>query len=84
MEKFKFFCSKKIIILLSIYVFFAVNAEAQKAKQPNILFIQCDQFRYDCQGKMNDMVKTPNIDKLTTEGMLTHQFLLVAPPDKLF
>jgi arylsulfatase A-like enzyme len=69
MEKFIVFCGKKIIILLSICAFFAVNADAQKAKQPNILFIQCDQFRYDCQGKMNDMVKTPNIDKLTNEGM---------------
>lgn len=38
--------------------------------QPNILFIQSDQHRYDCVG-VNDptRVKTPNLDRLAAEGM---------------
>jgi len=37
--------------------------------KPNILFIICDQFRYDCQGSTNTIVKTPNLNKLVSEGM---------------
>jgi arylsulfatase A-like enzyme len=55
-------------LMLLFNVFFN-SVKAQNTKSPNILFIQCDQFRYDCQGKTNPMVKTPNIDKLTSEGM---------------
>lgn len=38
-------------------------------EKPNILFIECDQFRYDCQGVTNPIVKTPNLDRLAAEGM---------------
>lgn len=40
-----------------------------KPGKPNILYIGTDQFRYDCQGKVNSVVKTPNLDKLSAEGM---------------
>ncbi len=39
-------------------------------RKPNILMIVPDQQRYDCIGYSNDYpVKTPNIDKLASEGM---------------
>lgn len=39
-------------------------------KKPNILFIFSDQHRYDCIGYSKDYpVKTPNIDRLASEGM---------------
>ena len=56
-------------LFLSLIVVFSNRVKAQNTRKPNILFIQCDQFRYDCQGKTNAIVKTPNIDRLTSEGM---------------
>ena len=55
-----------LAILLNL---FFNGLQAQSTKKQNILYIQCDQFRYDSQGKTNPMVKTPNIDRLTAEGM---------------
>ncbi|GAA4299742.1 sulfatase-like hydrolase/transferase [Compostibacter hankyongensis] len=41
----------------------------ERPDRPNILFIICDQFRYDCQGITNPVVKTPNLNRLTSQGM---------------
>lgn len=39
-------------------------------QKPNILFIMCDQLRYDCLGHIGKYpVKTPNVDKLALSGM---------------
>lgn len=43
----------------------AVNEEPAR---PNVLFIQCDQFRYDCQGITKKLVLTPNLDELVKVG----------------
>lgn len=41
--------------------------------KPNILFISCDQQRWDCLGFNHQYpVKTPNIDRLAAEGMRFH------------
>lgn len=40
-------------------------------RKPNILFIFCDQFRWDCLGVMgHPTVETPNLDALANEGVL--------------
>ena len=40
------------------------------SNKPNILFICSDQHRYDCIGNSNEYpVKTPNIDRLASEGV---------------
>lgn len=40
-------------------------------KQPNILWIVCDQFRWDCLSIMgHPVVETPNLDSLAAEGTL--------------
>jgi len=46
------------------------------AAQPNILLIQSDQHRYDCIGANgSDTVKTPNMDRLASEGVnFSHAF----------
>ena len=42
-------------------------------KRPNILMIVTDQHRYDCIGYSNEYpVKTPNLDKLSKDGMSFH------------
>lgn len=38
-------------------------------KRPNILYIMCDQFRFDCIGALgNTIIQTPNIDRLVQRG----------------
>lgn len=40
------------------------------SKRPNIVYIMCDQFRFDCIAAAgNDVVKTPNIDRLVDRGV---------------
>lgn len=39
-------------------------------KQPNILMIMCDQFRYDCiAAHGNPIIRTPNLDRLARRGI---------------
>jgi len=38
--------------------------------QPNILFVMADQFRADAVGCVGGYARTPNLDKLVTEGWL--------------
>ncbi len=38
--------------------------------KPNILFIMCDQHRYDFVGYQNKLVKTPNIDRIANNGII--------------
>ena len=47
----------------------------------NVLFILADQFRVDCLGHMgNDVIRTPNLDRLAAEGVsFTHAFNQAAP-----
>lgn len=37
--------------------------------KPNIIFLMTDQQRWDCIGKYNDVIKTPNIDRLSESGI---------------
>lgn len=47
----------------------SVAAAAPGSKRPNILFIMCDQLRFDCLGANgNPIVKTPNIDRLAARS----------------
>lgn len=48
-----------------------MEAQDNKPENVNILFIQVDQHRYDCTGfSGKGLVKTPNIDKLASEGVI--------------
>lgn len=38
--------------------------------RPNILYIMCDQFRFDCIGALgNRVIQTPNLDRLAERGI---------------
>ncbi|MEO5999151.1 MAG: sulfatase-like hydrolase/transferase, partial [Chitinophagaceae bacterium] len=39
------------------------------SERPNVLIIECDQFRNDCLGINNNQVRTPNLDRLAANGM---------------
>lgn len=58
----------------------ALNKKAEKSK-PNILFLFTDDQRYGTMGALgNDEVKTPNLDKLVTNGVsFTNAYILGAP-----
>ncbi|MCO5238440.1 MAG: sulfatase-like hydrolase/transferase [Chitinophagaceae bacterium] len=71
--KFCKFIMPRVALLLIFFIWTPALIHAQNLEvqgKPNILYIGCDQFRYDCQGKVNAGVKTPNLDKLTADGML--------------
>ncbi|MDC7232500.1 MAG: sulfatase-like hydrolase/transferase, partial [Spirochaetales bacterium] len=39
-------------------------------KKPNILYLMCDQFRFDCISALgNDKIRTPNLDRLVKRGV---------------
>ena len=39
-------------------------------KRPNVLYIMCDQFRWDCIAALgNPYVRTPNLDRLAARGL---------------
>ena len=49
-------------------------------QKPNILFITMDQLRYDALGVTSaGLVKTPNIDRLASEGVLCEKFFVHSP-----
>lgn len=59
---------KKIALL--VFVMMSIITNAQNKKQPNVLFILADDLginALNCYG--NDLVESPNIDKLFSEGM---------------
>ena len=48
--------------------------------KPNILFIMTDQHRWDCIGANgNALIKTPNLDRLASEGANFTHFFVQAP-----
>jgi len=65
--------NKSIIGLLAVSAY--IQATEAKTKRPNIVFIMADDLGYNsvgCYG--NQMVHTPNIDKLSHEGVLLTDF----------
>ena len=60
------------IVFISGFTIFNTNAQS-KSKQPNIVFIVCDDLGYgevESLAPETSKIKTPNIDKLTREGMV--------------
>ncbi|MEY4395957.1 MAG: hypothetical protein RL595_3206 [Planctomycetota bacterium] len=58
-----------VIFAMSVVLFFSPTQTSQAAK-PNVLFILCDDLRWDslgCAG--HPFLKTPNIDALASEGV---------------
>ena len=53
------------------------KTEDKGARRPNILWIMCDQLRYDCVGANgNPIIKTPNLDRLAEQSAnFSHAFV---------
>ncbi|MBN1346275.1 MAG: sulfatase-like hydrolase/transferase [Phycisphaerae bacterium] len=53
----------------------------QRNNRPNVLFIMTDQHRLDAMGACgNPVVKTPNLDRLASEGMRFERYYVAAFP----
>lgn len=49
-------------------------------RQPNVLFIMLDQWRFDCLGANgNDLIRTPNLDRLAARSANFTQTVVQAP-----
>ena len=68
---------KRLVVLLSFAYFF--NACAPE-KAPNIIFLLTDDQRWDALGYAgNDIIETPNMDKLASEGVLFKNAYVTTP-----
>lgn len=74
------FSKKTIVPILFGSLSLQFQAFATENKRPNILLIHSDQHRYDCVAHNgNNIVQTPNMDKLAREGMrFTNAFTPIA------
>ncbi|MCX7422531.1 MAG: sulfatase [Planctomycetia bacterium] len=76
-----------ICIALLLLPFVVATVEGADTKRPNILFAFADDWgRYasifaavDGPGSMNDVLKTPNIDRIAREGVLFRRAFVNAP-----
>ncbi len=60
-------------VLVALVPFFLICSckEPKESVKPNIIMVMCDQMRFDRFGVMSDgVIKTPNIDALSHEGLL--------------
>ncbi|MBB6462632.1 sulfatase-like hydrolase/transferase [Flammeovirga kamogawensis] len=76
----KFF-SIKSIINLGIVILILTPYAAKSQERPNVLFLTSDDLNFDSIGAYGAKVKntTPNIDKLSEEGMLFQHAYVQAP-----
>jgi arylsulfatase A-like enzyme len=66
---------KKVIFFLSIIGLVIPNVFSQQTKNPNIVFILADDLGYGDLGCFGSkIIKTPNLDKLASEGIKLTQF----------
>ncbi len=49
------------------------------SERPNVFFLMTDQQRWDCIGRFNRYIKTPNLDKLAAQGIRFDQAVCQAP-----
>ena len=55
------------------------KVQNNKKERPNIIFLMDDQHRWDALGVENELVYTPNLDKLAKEGIRFTQAVCQAP-----
>lgn len=68
-------------IILSLFGLYSCNNKEfkHKVQQPNILFIAIDDLRPELGAYGNQIVQSPNIDKLANEGYLFENHYVVVP-----
>lgn len=73
---------KKIIhffILSFSVIIICLSCNSVEKKLPNVLFIAIDDLRPELGCYGNDLIKSPNLDKLASEGRLFHNHFVQVP-----
>ncbi len=72
---------KGIFFITSLFVLFGCgNHQVEKAKMPNIVIIFCDDLGYgDLTSYGHPTIKTPNLDRMVSEGMKFTNFYSGSP-----
>ena len=78
---------KQVPLILCCYLAIAAVAFTAEPKRPNILFVFADDWgrfasayaKLDGPGTMNDLVQTPNFDRIASEGVLFRRAFVSAP-----
>jgi len=71
--------TRLVLLLLALNVFNSFRSNAQD-QRPNIIFILTDDQRYDALGYAgNDLIHTPEMDKLAEEGSYFKNALVTTP-----
>ena len=66
----KFFCGVLVLFHLTTLHTFATSA----VSQPNILFVLVDDLGWSDVGFQGSKIKTPNVDKLASEGVVLDSY----------
>ena len=75
------------VLSLAHFVFVCTTLLANDSKQPNFLFVFADDWgrcasayaKLDGPGTFNDVIKTPNFDRVASEGILFRRTFVSAP-----
>lgn len=68
-----------IIIVISFVTFFSFSCSNQEKHKPNILFIAVDDLRPELGCYGNDVIQSPNIDKLAKQGRIFKNHFVQVP-----
>ncbi len=62
--------SKKLILIVCLFLSFTeiVLGQNIKTKRPNVVIVISDDHRHDWMGHKNELLQTPNLDRLAEEG----------------
>jgi arylsulfatase A-like enzyme len=69
----------KALLALLLLLFLGIKKVPSEKKQPNILFIAVDDLRPELGCYGNELIKTPNIDKLAEDGHLFKNHFVSVP-----
>ena len=69
---------KKLLIgLVTVVVFFSLNSCTEKASKPNVLLVLTDDQGWgDVSLHGNDILNTPNMERIATEGARFDRFFV--------
>ena len=71
-----------LILIILCFGVASVNAKKrmnEERSRPNILFILADDHRWDLLGSKSHIVKTPNLDKIASEGVMFDNAFVTTP-----
>lgn len=78
-NRYGFFLGVSLSLILNFIPLLGISQDFGKNKRPNFLVILTDDQTYRAIGYNNKLVKTPNLDKLASEGIIFDNFYAATP-----